>query len=187
VNVLNPSNIDQGAYNIDKVPAREGRSRFALSRTAEGWPATSTTEAVNSALERLLAERRASAPELAPPSVSVELKYAQLINGAYLLLPRGSVTGILTRGNTRPSKFSKRNGGATAGALIDLLFLDRDARIRDDQAWEALRDTAEQEGARGNALRQLNDLVAELVCLRAGLLVRPDELPPPPTTIAKER
>lgn len=185
MSVLNKANI--GIYDVESVPERDDgsdRSRFAVGRLPEGWPAESTAQAVNQSLERILERRKEEAPPITPERQTISLKYVQQIDGEYVLLHRGEITGTPTFANTRPTKFKRLRVGG--GALIDELFLTDDSAIRDDQAWQALRLLAERENVTGFELRRLNDLTAELLALRAGLTVRSDELPPPPTEMDKE-
>ena len=72
------------------------------------------------------------------------------------------------------------NHASHRALLLDALFSgepDGWGAATDKQIFAALVEAAGASGLRGDALRQLNIVVALLVCLRAGVELHPSELP----------
>jgi len=179
-----PSNPnDVRSFEPADAPACDDKrtSRFALGTTPAGYTAQSRGHAVALAYAHLLEARREQAEPVPPPRKTVLLKYVCRTNtGTYELVDRGAVTGTPTFAGSTPGRFAGLR--LTAGALLDELMLGPAAgsawqKARNCDVYEALRDFAESEQLVGEPLRAINDLVSRALLLRAGLDVRPDELP----------
>jgi hypothetical protein len=168
-----------GSYSPDEVPANGlSASRFLLPAGPSGWPTDSPAESVAETYRQLTEERLEAAEPITEAPVVVELKYVRRDREAgWHLVRRGSVTGRPTLEPTRPGRFSR--GAREAGALLDDVFLGGQsyAQANDEKLWNALLTFCETEQPRGRVVRQLNDSLAVLILLRAGLEVKASSLP----------
>jgi hypothetical protein len=165
--ISNPKNAR--AYSLEEVPAAGNEeSRYLVGQTSEGWSVSRRVDAVANAYTKLVAERKAEAPSIAPEFKEVELFYVGLTaDGSYVKVPRGKVRAQPTKEATRSGKFTRRK--ETGGALLDKAFLG-EVDVRDEALWSALHALCEAEAPTGRVLRDLNDAVAELCLLRAGIV-----------------
>jgi hypothetical protein len=167
-------------YDVFSVPpvGDSVSSRFAVATSPGGW-GTSPSTNVAAVASQLIARLVAEAPPALPPSKTVSLKRVRPTNnGTFELIDRGTVTGVPTLASRVPGKFSRLT--SSAGALIDELLLGAGSGFesaRDDDLWEALKETCETLGAGGEEARSLSDAVAIAVLCRHGLSVRRDRLP----------
>jgi hypothetical protein len=170
---LNPKN--PRSFAIREVPAAGSEtSRFLLGQTSEGWSTPRKIDACASAYTKLVADRKVEAAPLQPEFKEIELKYVGLTTtGEYVIVPRGKVRAIPTKEPTASGKFKRLK--STGGALLDEAFLGAD--VRPDTLWNALLELATAERPEGRTLRDLNDAVAELVLIQAGLDVDKRSLP----------
>jgi hypothetical protein len=103
--------------------------------------------------------------------------------GEWVLADRGEVSGLMTHERQRPGKLGQVAELVTRpGALLDSFALGELAweRAVDREVWEALRGTCEFHNvAGGDPWRKLNDGVARLIALRAGLSIPVEALPHP--------
>jgi hypothetical protein len=156
------------SYKLTDVPPAPAGSRFALPRTAAGWPAE-PADALALAYNQLAQARTTEAPELPPATKTVDVFRVAIEQGTYVLVSDGQVTGRPTREPVRPGKFARKK--LSGGALLDSLFLGEEAYVsyRDNDVWEALLELCEEQRPRGESLRRLNIEVRRLVLLRAGI------------------
>jgi len=166
-------------YKIEDVPdAGQTASRFALDRGPGGITAASKAANVAAIYSSLLAQLHANARPLAPAFKSVALKLVHPTEEGYALVERTTVNAPQTHANHTPGKYTKL--ATSGGALVDSLLLGTGEgyeRARDDQCFAAMRDLAENLGASGEVCRQLSITVALAVLARAGIVLRPDQLP----------
>jgi hypothetical protein len=163
------------SYDVSKVPPTgdNTRSRYALTVTPGGHHATvPATAAV--CLNALAEQRIAEAEPLQPEFRTVQLKrVVRNDSGEYQIVAGRTITAAVTVKPTRSGRFASLD--VERGALVDSFFLGSAAfaKSRDETVWEALRDFAEDIAADGEALRSLNQEVARLILLRAGVIARP--------------
>jgi hypothetical protein len=154
------------------------RGRWELRTTPAGW--TSAPDETMALVAKNLAEDRLrETPEREPERVSVPLFYAKPVEGTWTLVERGTVAGTPTRAPVELPAKAKRGGYRPAELLERFLLGDTSVygALRDSAIWEALLRYVERGHLRGRALRDLQDAVARLVCLRHGLVVSTDALP----------
>ena len=164
-------------YDLYSIPAPPGDgSRFYLATSPTGKQIAPETNIVG-CLNRLAEDRREEMREHAPQLVEVKLKRVSLVGDEYVVEPRGSVSRFPSWESRRPGQRWRK---LTGGACLDSFALGGVAfeKAPDLEVWEALRDVCDTHRVRG-ALRMLNDSVAVLVCLRAGIEVAAHELPFP--------
>jgi len=172
--ISNPKN--ERAYALESVPeAGDEESRYLLGQTSSGWNVSRRIDSVASAYLQLASRLREKTADLSPAFVEVDLHYVgRRADGSYVLVKRGTVRAIPKKAKTKSGRFSRPS--ATGGALLDRIFLgEEDAR--DELIWAALLALCSAEAPTGRVLRDLNDATAELMCLRAGLVVDRRSLP----------
>jgi hypothetical protein len=173
----NPRN--PGSFAPEDVPANgKTESRYLLPAGPAGWPTDSPGESVADTYRQLVEERMKAASPLTPDELTVELKYVRHDpEKGWQIVPRGSVTGRPTLEPIRPGRFARNP--LTGGALLDDLMLGGASftKARDDELWKALVDFLASARPRGRVVRLLNDLLGQVVCLRAGLEVKASALP----------
>jgi hypothetical protein len=154
------------------------RGRWEVNTTPAGWTSGSD-ETMALVVSNLAADRLAETPERQPERVSVQLLYAKEVDGAWTLVERGTVTGTPTHEPVElPAK--ARKVGFRPAEVIERFALGEPKvyrGLRDSAIWEALLRYAENGRLRGRALRDLQDTVARLICLRHGLVVPSRQLP----------
>jgi hypothetical protein len=172
--ISNPKN--PRSFDLNDVPAAgNNESRYLLGSTSEGWSVSRRVDAVANAYLKLAAHRKAEAPDIAPAFREVKLNYVGLkADGSYVIVPRGTVRAQPSKAVTRSGKFARRT--SSGGALLDRAFLGEED-VRDEAIWGALQELCAAELPTGRVLRDLNDAVAELVCIKAGLFVDRTQLP----------
>ena len=177
----NPKN--QGSpYCIEEVAPSEdpSRSRFGpLRRTAEGHK-TLPAATVAANYKALILAKIASAPAIREEK-AVKLWYvAADESGAVTRVPRGTYKDIVELVvDSARSRFTSAPK-ETGGALIDRCLVEMPGpEVNDGQLWDALEELIASETAGdGQATRDVNDVVAALILLRAGLKIEHfDQLP----------
>jgi len=172
---------ERPSYDPATMPPTGGdASRYALGVTPGGFAASGGVAGNVAAIYgNLLAARIAEAKAAPPPMQDVVLKAVVVRDGSYDLADRGSVSRPMELESKRPSKRWRKLAG---GAFLDSFFLGADAFQSgpDLEVFEAALALSEQLKAKGRSLRSINDSVAVLCCLRAGLSVSADQLPHPP-------
>lgn len=161
----------------DLPPAVGDESRFAVGSLPAGWTPSSVGETVAHVIGSLVEDRAREAASFRVAPVEVKLRaVVRTTGGDYLLADRGSVAGAPRFENRRPGKRWRK---LTGPALLDSLALGGEAfeHAPDLEVWEALRETAARYSLTADALRSLNNAVARLVALRAGLDAHPAHLP----------
>jgi hypothetical protein len=159
-------------------PTGTSESRWELSTTPTGIsspPADTTLTVWN-----ILADRRVTEAEPVP----VDFKTIQLQrvvtegDGAYKLVDRPPVRGAVLRTPTNTGKF--RACQLEAGALLDSFFLG-DVKegygARPEAIWAAALAWCSRLKLGNGECRRLSDEIGRLMCLRAGIVIRPDQLP----------
>jgi phage tail sheath protein FI len=131
-------------------------------------------------LNQITQQRRAEAEPITPAEVSVDL-YAAVKgkNGTFELVNAGRVTRSPSFHSQRATRYSKKAGklvGSDALASF-ALALEAWSSYRDDEIFEALRLTCEQEQASTTDAATLSQAVQVLVCLRAGIEIDKLSLP----------
>jgi hypothetical protein len=152
--------------------------RWEVGYTPVGWT-SDPDETMALVAKNLTEDRVRETPARQPERVSVPLLYAKPIDGAWVLVERGTVTGTPTRVPVELPARARRVGFRPA-ELIERFLLGEEGvyrSVRDAAIWEALLRYAEGGRLRGRALRDLQDTVARLVCLRHGLEVPTHSLP----------
>ena len=154
------------------------RGRWEVRHTPAGWT-SGPDETMTLVAKTLTEDRVRETPEREPERVSVPLLYAKEVGGGWALVDRGTVTGTPTRVPVElPAK--ARRVGFRPAELIERFLLGEEGvyrTVRDAAIWEALLRYAEGGRLRGGPLRELQDTIARLVCLRHGLVVPIYELP----------
>jgi hypothetical protein len=169
--------MSTASWDPYRVPAPPWGSRFVQSISPAGWRGPSETIFVG-VLARLAADRIAEAVPYSPRRLEVVLRQVSLVGGSYVLEERGVIARVPAFESRRPGRVWKR---LDAGVLLDSFLLGGEAweKAPDREVWEAARAVAEAHGFRGRGLRALNDHIAQLVCVRAGIdITGPDSLPP---------
>jgi hypothetical protein len=168
----NPKN--EGAYNLESLPATDGRSRFARPENFEGHR-VQPAGAVAAAYIELAQERLRQAPEASPPKKTVRLWYVgQTESGEWVKVPRGQVERTPDLKVASSQRFGKLK--SQGGQLLDEVFLG-ETDARDDALYAALLELCEQIKPASRELRAINDALAILLLARAGISIRADELP----------
>jgi hypothetical protein len=168
----NPRN--PGAYNLESTPERAGGSRFAMRQTFEGMKVSSPAAGIAAAYAELANARLEQTPESRPEPKAIRLQAVVKTADGYQLVPRGvfrSVPELVLEADQRFRGQTKEGG-----ELLDAVFLGQ-TNARDDNVWAALLDLCEQEQPDGLTVRSLSDSTAILLAAKAGIRVRPDELP----------
>ena len=167
---------ERTTYDPYTVPEAPGGSRFFLAQTPAGW-AKPPAETVAHIYRTLFVDRQREAPSLTN-RVTVKLSMIALVGGEYVVRLRGEVAAEASVENRRPGQRWRQ---MTGGACLDSFVLGGAAfkSAPDLEVWEAAREVAEVHKLDGKALRELNDLTAALVALRAGVAVTLDKLPYP--------
>ena len=176
----NPGN--EGSYAVESIKPHpdSSKSRFTtFSRNFEGWNTPARGEAMAAAFDELVRARRQATPELAPEPKTLDLWFiSRNQSGEIVRVPRGTVRRIPTLETTRTGRFAKVS--ETGGALLDRVMIENPMPdVRDEAIYDALEACIEAEGITDpTVLRSLNDQIAILICLRAGLaLEHSSELP----------
>jgi hypothetical protein len=172
--ISNPKN--PRAFSLYDVPATtNSESRYLVAQTSEGWSVSRRADACGNAWSKLLLDRQSEAVDQRPAFKEIELKYVgfSAATGEYVIVPRGTVRAVPTKEPTASGRFRKLK--ASGGALLDEAFLGED--VRPDALWNALLEMAEQERPEGRTLRTLNEAVALLVLLQAGICLDARALP----------
>jgi len=167
-----------GSFDPDEVPANgTSASRFLLPAGPSGWPTGRPCESVAATYVQLGEERLEAAEPIQPAAIEVELKYVAGRADGWSIVPRGSVKGTPTRQPIRPGRFARNS--LTGGALLDDAFIGGKSftQANDETLVQALLAFCESEQPRGRVIRQLNDSLSVLICLRAGLEVTASRLP----------
>lgn len=156
-----------GAYEYADVPVRPDGSRFAVTTSKTGQRVRAPQNVVLAYAE-LLRELTANVTPF-DRRKTVELKkVARTTDDAYAVVRAGTVTAEADAEPIKSGKFTKRGDG---GAWLDTVFLgDNIAHGRDEDIYDAARELAEAESFSGSDLRKLNEALAGLVLLRAGIV-----------------
>jgi hypothetical protein len=168
------------AYELASLPAREdGGSRFFLPVSAKGWTVTGGPAGVLAGnAHELVNQRRRQQPRLEVSRVTVPLKYVRKVRGEYVLEDRGEVSGTPVWESTRPGKvWNKLEGVAAWDSFV--AGEDAWASAPDFEVWASVRAVCEAHQLSGRALRDVLDLTAIAVCVRAGVAVGAYDLPHP--------
>jgi hypothetical protein len=164
-------------YQLEDVPVADVGSRFALPQTPAGFD-TSPDEAVGAAFQSLVGSRRSTMQPVTPEAITIPLKIAVKVAGEWQLQDRGQVVKVPTLQSCRPGK---RIGVAPSGEVLDSLALGHSpgwTEAPDDLIWKSMLVVCRELDLEGAGWRQTVDSVARLVCLRAGVEVAEDQLPP---------
>jgi len=148
-----------------------------LDRGPGGIQAASAAANVAAVYSGLVSRLAELSEPLAPTRKTVALKRVVLTTEGYILQERQSVTAQPTRENNSPGRFAALK--TNAGAICDSILLGSGegwTKARDDQVFEALRDLCENLNASGEVCRQLSINVALAVLVRAGIVLRADQL-----------
>lgn len=155
---------------FDVPPAEDDGTRFALGRNPSGHPAHDG-DAVPIVYSTLAAKLFEEPEPLTPKPVTVKLKRVVFNDDTqeYELKERTTVVGVPVFKNRRPGM--QANLKLSGGAAIDSLFLRGPAfdDLPDHRVFEELLVLCREIRPKGHSLRRLNDLVCEVLCVRAGL------------------
>jgi hypothetical protein len=174
---------ERQGYRLAEIPARgDGRSRFLLDTSPGGHPTPPVTNLALAA-KMLLNERMAEAKAVTPPAQREGVKMVAYRGGeGYVIADRGVVEAIPVVENRRSGKLTGDRFRKDCGDTLDRFLLgDPDVFdvCTDADVWHCLREVVEAEGIEPASLRRLNDAVAQLLLLRAGLVIAEDQLPHP--------
>jgi hypothetical protein len=124
------------------------------------------------ALNKLTEQRRAEAEPIRPAEIDVDL-YAAVKgeDSTFELRYAGKVTRSPTLVSQRATRYSKKAGKLTGPKCLSSFGLGLEAwsSYRDDEIFEAMRVTLEEEQASPTDAAALSQAVQVLVCLRAGI------------------
>jgi hypothetical protein len=181
-----PRTHNEGAWTIEATEPHSdpSRSRFGPRKSTPEGHSVSPAEAIGTAYRELVQARIAAATPIRTEK-DVDLFYVgkDTETGEIRRLPRGTLRAIVeVEVESSRGRFSSRPSEA-AGALLDRLMIETPAPEvgQDSVIWDALEQMiATEPGLASNpvATRAVNDAVAQLCCLRAGLRVPdPTQLP----------
>jgi hypothetical protein len=172
-------------WTPEDVPASgTSDTRFAIGSKPSGV-SSRPDETVSNVYAALSEKRIAEAEHRRPETRTVALRLVTKSDGKWVLLDRGSVTGVVTAEPVRPGRFWK---APKPGALLDELMLgpkggESYTNATDQRVFEALLEVCASLDCSPRAARAISDAVCRVVCLRAGLIVPPWDLPNPTGTV----